>query len=102
MSIFKFNANPNGLVAKPPQPFLLVNLKPTMPVETVTKAPATPAEDSEVFVQMMREGKLVLPAQWQGLSNDRLREMGYPKVLWSKKYGVKYVLHRMGQKGYDS
>lgn len=102
MSIFKFNADPRSPVLKPRQPFLLVDLQPTRQPETVSDTPATPAEDSEIFVQMMREGKLVLPAQWQGLSSDRLREMGYPKVLWSKKYGVKYVFHRMSQKGYDS
>jgi hypothetical protein len=102
MSIFKFNADPNSPVVKPRGPSLLVNLKPTFPVQDVSKAPATPAEDSEVFIQMMREGKLVLPAAWQGLSSSRLMDMGYPKVLWSKKYGVKYVLHRMSLKTYDS
>ena len=93
MTIFKFNANPSVPLA-PVKPKLLVNLTPP-------KASQTPLSGDD-FVAMMREGKMPLPDCWQHLSSARLMDMGYPKVLWSKKYKVKYVIHRMNQKTYDS
>jgi hypothetical protein len=51
---------------------------------------------------MMSEGKLPLPSNWQHLSNERLEEIGFPRVRWSKKYKVKYVFHAMNFKTYDS
>ena len=54
----------------------------------------------DLALQMMRSGKLPLPGEWQHLDKDRLTELGYPKVRWSKKFGVKYV--DTTRKGYDS
>lgn len=55
------------------------------------------------FVKMMQEGKMPLPNSWIGLTKTQLADLGYPKVRWSKKYGVRYVdTVRRDQKQYDS
>jgi hypothetical protein len=97
MRHFKFNAVANSVVTAT-APELVVDLKP---FSTNKPAPACPTDDNAIFLKMMAEGKLPLPTPFQRLSTDRLMELGYPKVLWSKKYGVKYVMHRMYSRGGD-
>lgn len=84
--VFRFNATPNRVSVIPPKGGLVVDLTPHQPQgrELTT----------EEFVAMMEQGKMPLPSNWNKLSNARLAEMGYPKVLWSKKYQTKYVFTR--------
>ena len=69
--------------------------------ESLLRGKSTSYHIHHPFHVMMAEGKLPLPTPFQRLSTDRLMELGYPKVLWSKKYGVKYVMHRMYSRGGD-
>lgn len=85
--LFRFNATPHRVTVLPPkQDGLVVDLSST--------APAGRELTTEEFVAMMEQGKMPLPSSWNKLSTARLAEMGYPKVLWSKKYQTKYVLTR--------
>jgi hypothetical protein len=90
--VFRFNATPNRVSVIPPKPELVVDLTPLPPKcrELTTQE----------VVEMLEQGKMPLPSNWHLLSTARLAEMGYPKVLWSKKYQTKYVLTR--PKRYDS
>ncbi len=55
------------------------------------------------FVEMMKEGKMPLPDSWQEMSKGQLSDLGYPKVRWSKRYGVRYVsLNERTKKQYDA
>jgi len=89
MSIFKFNSNPNRTQVKKVEPLV---------VDLTTKDAPKVKEDT--FLAMLREGKMPLPDSWQKFTNEHLAEMGYPRVLWSKKYKTKYCLMRI--KPHDS
>lgn len=76
MKHFKFNANPGHTKPKA----LALNLGAVDPAK------------AKRGLEMLAEGKMPLPQHLQGLSSGELIDLGYRKVLWSKKHGTKYTL----------